>query len=318
MISVAMTTYNGEKYVLKQLASIYNQTRRVDEVIICDDCSKDDTVLIITNYIKNNNIKNCKLYINDERLGFIQNFWNCISLTTGDIVFLSDQDDIWETTKVERLASLLMKNSNIKSIFAEMRYIDAHDSYIKYNNHHGNGIIPTIKHLFDKKYYNIDYKEFIKTGGYQGASIAFKKEIFDVIKHFDVRGKFAHDVLINFYASILNGFYVTKEKLTRYRLHSSNTLGIPLYRRRDRVDVLLESIKICNELKELTTYCKCKDTSIDFENINNYIDSLINVYKLRVDNLRGKNLLGQLVLFRYIGFFSSLKTFIGDIRDILF
>ena len=60
-ISVAMTTQNGEKFVEKQLISIFNQTRKPDEVIIVDDCSQDNTVKIIEQFIKKNKLQNWKL-----------------------------------------------------------------------------------------------------------------------------------------------------------------------------------------------------------------------------------------------------------------
>ena len=317
MISVAMTTYNGERYVIKQLSSIYNQTKKVDEVIICDDCSTDNTVLLIENFIKDNSISNCKLIINQNRKGFVNNFWDCISLTTGDIIFLSDQDDVWHPDKVSIMQSKMLNNHNIRVLFSDMNYIDANDNKIYYNNNHGNGIISTIRHNLSGNTYKVNYKEFIKTGGYQGASIAFRKEIFNNIKSFDISYKYAHDVFINFYASILDGFYVTKTKLTNYRIHDTNTLGIPVHRKRDRVEVLSESMKICNELRELMGYCDNQKLIDNYGEVCQYIDRLNVVYKNRINNINNKDLLKQLFMLIDIRYFSSLKTYIGDIRDII-
>ena len=56
-ISVAMTTYNGSNYIIKQLDSLKNQSRKIDELVICDDCSTDNTVELVNEYIKSNNLE---------------------------------------------------------------------------------------------------------------------------------------------------------------------------------------------------------------------------------------------------------------------
>ena len=64
-ISVAMATYNGHKYIVEQLDSIRNQSLKVDEVVICDDQSSDDTVSIIRNYIEKYKLDNWKVTVNE-------------------------------------------------------------------------------------------------------------------------------------------------------------------------------------------------------------------------------------------------------------
>lgn len=73
-ISVAMTTYNGSKYIIKQLDSLKNQSRKIDELVICDDCSTDNTVELVNDYIKSNNLEGWNIYSNENNLGFINNF----------------------------------------------------------------------------------------------------------------------------------------------------------------------------------------------------------------------------------------------------
>ena len=93
LISIAMTSYNGEKYIREQLDSILTQTYGNFELIICDDRSKDSTVEIIKDYcIKDSRIK---LYVNEKNLGFKKNFEKAISLCKGEYIALSDQDDIY-------------------------------------------------------------------------------------------------------------------------------------------------------------------------------------------------------------------------------
>lgn len=87
MISIAMTTYNGEKYIERQLESIFSQTLPVDEIIICDDNSKDRTIEIIGRFIEKNQTDKIRLVHNQENLGYIRNFYKAISLTKGDYIF---------------------------------------------------------------------------------------------------------------------------------------------------------------------------------------------------------------------------------------
>lgn len=69
-ISLIMAVYNGEKYLIKQLQSINNQTNKIDEVILIDDCSKDRSVEIVEEFIKESQLDNWKLIINNENLGY--------------------------------------------------------------------------------------------------------------------------------------------------------------------------------------------------------------------------------------------------------
>lgn len=98
-ISVAMATYNGEKFIRQQLDSILKQTIQPDEIVISDDGSKDSTLDIIKEFQR----KNPKIILvyNTRNHGADGNFANAFSNTTGDLIFPSDQDDLWEINKIE-------------------------------------------------------------------------------------------------------------------------------------------------------------------------------------------------------------------------
>lgn len=97
-VSVAMATYNGERFIKEQLDSILKNP--VDEVIISDDGSTDNTRKIIKGF-KDKRIK----LIDGPKQGIKQNFANAIQKTTGDVIFLSDQDDVWTLNKVDKVLS---------------------------------------------------------------------------------------------------------------------------------------------------------------------------------------------------------------------
>ena len=110
MISVAMATYNSERYIIQQLDSIVNQTQKVDEVIIQDDCSQDETVDIIKQYIKDKNLKNWKVERNEHNMGYVLTFKNAIQRCNGEIIILCDHDDVWMKNKVELISKTFAEN----------------------------------------------------------------------------------------------------------------------------------------------------------------------------------------------------------------
>lgn len=99
-VSVVMATYNGEQYIREQLDSILNQTYPIHELIIQDDCSKDSTPAICREY--QDKYPNVHFYENEHNLGFNLNFQTACMKATGDYVAISDQDDVWFPTKIEK------------------------------------------------------------------------------------------------------------------------------------------------------------------------------------------------------------------------
>lgn len=95
-----MATYNGEKYIQQQLDSFLQQTVLPDELIVCDDCSNDNTLDIIEDFKKKASF-DVKVLKNEKNSGYIKNFAKVILATKGDYVFLCDQDDVWFPNKIE-------------------------------------------------------------------------------------------------------------------------------------------------------------------------------------------------------------------------
>src|SRR5262249_10160572 len=103
-ISIALCTYNGAKYLSSQLESYLAQTCLPDEVVVCDDCSQDETVTILNDFAIRAPFP-VRILVNDQNLGSTKNFEKSISLCSGEIIFLSDQDDVWMPNKIERVSS---------------------------------------------------------------------------------------------------------------------------------------------------------------------------------------------------------------------
>jgi len=107
-VSVVMATYNGERYLREQIDSILGQTYPVHELIVQDDCSTDGTTAIVRQYAEKHPF--VRLYVNERNVGYNENFRRGVMHATGDLVALSDQDDIWFPQKLERQVAAIGQN----------------------------------------------------------------------------------------------------------------------------------------------------------------------------------------------------------------
>lgn len=123
-ISVAMATYNGERYLSEQLQSFLFQTRQPHELVISDDCSTDSTMHIISEFSRLAPF-NVRTYCNDINLGHIKNFERALSLCYGDIIFLSDQDDVWMPNKLETIIRVFELEKNLHLVRSNMLITDS-------------------------------------------------------------------------------------------------------------------------------------------------------------------------------------------------
>lgn len=223
-VSVVIATYNGEKYIIKQLESVLNQTRRPDEVIIRDDCSTDNTPLIISNYIKRNKLK--WTFIRGEtNLGFEKNFVEALKMATGDVLFFSDQDDIWTLDKIKVMSGIMSRHSRILCLNSSYECIDLNGSVIKTKQiplTANNGLIIG-KVIKEGSISSFGVKDVFKYNISMGCTMAFRRELLS--EFYSNAGEVPHDWLINLIAASRDGLFFYNSKMIKYRLHENNTIG---------------------------------------------------------------------------------------------
>lgn len=213
MISIAMTTYNGESYIKEQIESILSQSYSNYEIIICDDCSSDNTIQILKKYEKNDS--RIKLYQNKKNLGFVKNFEQAINLCKYEFIALSDQDDVWEVNHLE----ILLNNIQNHSMACGNARIMNSDSIIsKYTL--------SEKDSFFKDYGNPDmlYRILFYSGVYQGASSLYSKNLLEKALPIP-SGVLFHDAWFAACALCMKGIHYTFEPITQYRMHNNNSSG---------------------------------------------------------------------------------------------
>ncbi|MCI9525219.1 MAG: glycosyltransferase [Erysipelotrichaceae bacterium] len=224
-ISVAMAVYQGAPFLTKQMESLINQTRLPNEIIIVDDVSDDETFTIAKQYETCTNI-NVKVLKQTKRVGYIQNFKTALAHTSGDYIFLCDQDDIWEHNKIETMMSLFQKHPEITCINTSAQYIDAFDRAIHCETNTHKGVID-LNEIF---YHNIS----------MGCTMAFTK---NVCEHYLKKSCFEapHDWELNLIAALQGTLYYLPIPLVKYRLHEHNTTGN---------DALQKSNHVFNDTRE--------------------------------------------------------------------
>jgi len=200
-ISVCMATYNGEKFIKEQLASILHQLDETDEVIISDDSSTDETVNIIESF----DDARVRIYKDQVFKSPIFNFENALKKSSGDYIFLADQDDIWMPGKVEIIKTFLV---DYDLVLSDANIIDAegniiNDSFYLFNNSK-NGLINNI----------------IKNS-YLGCTMAFNKRLLERALPFpnDIP---MHDWWIGVLGEWFGRTIFIKDKLISYRRHGNN------------------------------------------------------------------------------------------------
>lgn len=198
-ITVCVATYNGENYIKEQLDSILSQLGKHDEVVISDDGSTDRTLEIIQII----NDPRIKIYHSSFR-NVILNFENALEKATGDIIFLSDQDDIWYPNKVEKSIKILENQdlifSNL-SVFSD----DITENYAMYDI---------------RKNHNCMAYNFVKNHCV-GATIAFRANLLKYILPIP-KGIEMHDMWIYFISSVYGKTHYYRSPLIYYRRHGSN------------------------------------------------------------------------------------------------
>lgn len=122
-VSVALATYNGRRFLPEQLASLVAQHRRPDELVVCDDRSSDGTVELLEDFARTAPFR-VRIHRNETNLGVLRNFEKALSLCEGDIVFLSDQDDVWLPEKIGEVVALFDGNPAVLAVINDKLIAD--------------------------------------------------------------------------------------------------------------------------------------------------------------------------------------------------
>src|SRR6266481_3811519 len=220
-ISVASCTFNGEKYLLEQLESISAQTRPPDEVVICDDRSSDKTVEIIGSFAKDAAVP-VRVEINERTLGSTLNFEQAIRLCSGDVIVLSDQDDIWLPEKLEQLEGIFARDPSVGLVFTDAELVDKDLKSLNRNLWELTLSKEDRRAMVDGRAFEVLAQRHVVTG----ATMAFRSSFVDLILPIPVNSAFVHDAWIALVISAAAKVVALPERLIKYRQHAEQQLGV--------------------------------------------------------------------------------------------
>jgi len=222
-ISVAMCTYNGAEFLPAQLQSIITQSRPPDEIVICDDRSTDDTQTILKEFAAEAPVP-INLHFNDHNLGSIKNFERAISLCTGDVIALSDQDDVWRNDKLQLFESALNNTPSAGLVFSDATIAD-------------ENLKPLNRRMWDEVGFDAHKRKLIHAGralevlitGWTvtGATMAFRSCFVKLSLPIPDRIAMIHDGWIAVTIAAVADVVALDEPLIQYRQHAQQQIGAP-------------------------------------------------------------------------------------------
>ncbi|MDD2781606.1 glycosyltransferase family 2 protein [Sulfuricurvum sp.] len=211
-----MTTYNGQDYVEEQIDSILNQTYRQLHLTISDDSSSDNTLNILKRYQAK--FTNITIMTNQKRIGYVKNFEQLLNHIQGEYFALSDQDDIWDRDKIEKMMNSMVahekSNPNVPiMVHSDLRMIDKDGkelnlSYSKFRNYHFKS--------------SKDIATLVSRGGVMGNTILMNNFLRKLVLPFD-KNVVHHDYWIALVNELKGHRISLKEALVSYRIHDKNT-----------------------------------------------------------------------------------------------
>ena len=219
-IFVAMSTYNGERFLLEQLQSIAEQSRLPDKLVVIDDCSKDSTLKILHDFAARASFE-VEIVPNSENIGYIRSFDRAITLCDCDIIVLADQDDEWYLAKLEKIEAAFEEDQDLSMVFSDAEIVDEDMRSLGYTRWAVECFTHKEQTLVKE---GLALKVLLKhITVLNGCTMAFagreKRRILPVPY------SWSHDAWIAMITAVYGKVGLISEPLVRYRQHSRNVAG---------------------------------------------------------------------------------------------
>ena len=221
-ISVAMCTYNGADFLPAQLESILSQSRKPDQIVVCDDGSTDETRALLERFEKESP-DTILLHFNKKNLGSVKNFEQAIRLCNGDVIALSDQDDVWRQDKLQLIEQAIGMSST-GLVFSDAELVD-------------ENLKPLNRRMWNEIGFDAHKKKLLHNGralevllpGWTvtGATMAFRSRFANICLPVPDKIAMIHDGWIALTIAAVAAVVAIDEPLVQYRQHERQQIGAP-------------------------------------------------------------------------------------------
>lgn len=215
--SIALCTYNGEKYIEEQLRSITDQTVKPAQIVVSDDGSTDNTLAIVHRILDATDIRHI-ITSNKGEHGVVPNFINAMHLCDNEIIFTSDQDDVWMKNKAEEMIKVFESDHSALLVLSNGDLVDENCKSLGGTTWNSVGI--TKQRQQEQDWFSYLLKVPLVTG----AAMAVRRTLLDDID--TIPSPWLHDGWLGWAAVIRNSFRLCPHRLFLYRQHGNNTEGM--------------------------------------------------------------------------------------------
>lgn len=291
---VVLTTYNGMKYIEPLVDSLRLQTRRIDEVLICDDGSKDETVSFLQDYIDKHCLSGWKIVVNKKNKGWKKNFRDGILAAQSDLVFPCDQDDIWEIEKIEKMTAVF--ESNDKVILLASDYTPIYERGGKKVDSFEKSTVERLIHIKDDEQFSTHLRP--------GCVMAVRRSF--IVSAADIwEDTYAHDAFMWTVSSIEGGTYMLNVPLVKFRRHNNNT-STGIHR------TIKNQIELMEMGESIVRWYRKQHEIISPEK-EHVLEGYMNWSYLRKELLKDRKLIDFFRLIQYHSYFRSMRQEVGDL-----
>ncbi|MFZ5863090.1 MAG: glycosyltransferase family 2 protein [Nitrospirota bacterium] len=235
-MSVALATYNGRRYLAEQLESLAAQTLTPHELVVCDDGSTDDTVAIVRAFASHAPFP-VRLFLNPTALGSTKNFEQAIQRCEGDLIALSDQDDVWRLEKLERIVAAFSMSPDVGAVFTDGEVVDDSLCPLGYRLWEAVGFDAAQRRLVrDGRGLEVLLKENVVTG----ATAVFRSDFRKLI--LPIPADWMHDAWMALLISAVADLAIIPDPLIDYRQHGGQQIGA-MKMKRERETSVFEMVR---------------------------------------------------------------------------
>ena len=247
-VSVALCTYNGSAFLEEQLRSILNQSLRPDEIVVSDDGSTDGSADLALRVfgewqaLHPGVVLGLRVLRNASPLGVTANFEQALSACTGDLIALSDQDDVWHPDRLHRVVSVFQSRSSLQLLHTDARLVDADGQPLGTTLLNTLGVSATDR---DAVHTGRAIDALLRRNIVTGATMVVRRDLVQRAR--PVPAAWVHDEWLAMVAAATGEMDLLDEPLVDYRQHAGNQIGASSLDASGRLGRLTASRRARNE-----------------------------------------------------------------------